>query len=143
MTYTLSVKDGDWDFSDRRGRVVTGRPKLVQQLGIWVAEQLGVDRFHPNYGSSLQDMVGLPRSAATKMGGEKELRRVCINYMNHQAALFDEHPADFSKDEVIVSVVYVESYYLGVELHATVFVRTLAGTTESLDFTGDEGGVAL
>ena len=63
--------------------------------------------------------------------------------MNHQAALFDEHPADFSKDEVIVSVVYVESYYLGVELHATVFVRTLAGTTESLDFTVDEGGVAL
>lgn len=131
--YTLAMKDGDWDFTDRHGKVATGNNKLVQQLSNWVQEELGLDRFHPSYGSGLQTMVGKPKLEETQAAVEQELMRVCTSYMDYQAQLFDKSPGDWSKDEVIAAVLFVSSYWVGQELHATVYVRTMDGQTRDVD----------
>ena len=131
--YTLKLKNGDLDFSDRRCTVITGSDKLVQALGLWVSESLHVDRFHPQYGARLQDMVGSPQTEEFQYQVESELRRVVNEYILQQAEQFDRHPENFSKSEVIVQVLLVTSYFKNDALWCSVYVRTMAGTTVSLE----------
>lgn len=134
MTYTIALKNGDWDFStSRHGKVITGRDKLVQCLTQWLLESRGVDRFHPTYGSNIQSMVGIQRTEPNRLSIENEIRQSCNDYMNYISSDFEQDPAKYSKDEIIVQVMSVESYYIGEELHATVTVRTLSGEKRTVE----------
>lgn len=130
--YTIALKNGDWDFSNRHGRVITGRSKLTQCLTQWLVETRGIDRFHPTYGSQIQNMVGMQRTESNRLAVEKIVRQSCIDYMNYVSAEFEQHPDRYSKDEVIAQVLGVTSYYIEEEIHVTVAVRTLAGNVEEI-----------
>lgn len=138
--YTIALNDdGDMDFSNRHGRVITGRKKLVQQLGMWVREELHVDRFHYDYGSNLINMIGAPQSEQLQTAVENEIRRVIMAYMKMQSEDFDKHPQDYSKDEVLASLLFIASEWRdttwgGKALHCTVWVRTMANDTVTLEY---------
>ena len=137
--YTISLKDGDWDFSNRHGVVATGKKKLVQQLGLWIKEELHVDRFHYDYGSRLPLMIGANQSRAVQDAVEKEIRRIVQNYIRMQANDFDTHPQDYAKDEVIVQLLLVTSEWFDTKfnakgLHCKVYVKTMAGNTVTMGY---------
>ena len=137
--YTIAMNDsGDLDFTNRHGRIITGKDKLVQQLSIWVQETYGVDRFHPTYGCHLQNMIGAPHTDKSLQDVQNELVRVATAYMNYQAVDFDRHPSDYSQDEVIAQVLYAQAYWYDREtIRCTLFVRTLAGNVEQLEYEAD------
>lgn len=136
--HTLAVKNGDWDFSDRRGKMLTGSDKLVQSLGIWLTESLHVDRFHYQYGSLLQSYIGQNQSDEVQYAVEKEIRRVLNEFIKMQTEDFEKHPEDYSKDEVIVQVLMISSEWKGtpynsVALSCHIWLKTMAGKTVQID----------
>ena len=137
--YTISLTDdGDLDFSNRHGIVLTGKKKLVQQLGIWLREELHVDRFHYDYGSNLVNMLGAPQSDRIQAAVEAEIRRVVTAYMKQQGEDFSKHPQDYSKDEVIMTLLLVTSEWMdtqwgGKALRCRVSVRTMANEVVTVE----------
>lgn len=136
--YTIKFKDGDWDFTNNRsGNVITGKEKLVQQLSLWIDESLGIDRFHPEYGCNLQNLVGSINSQETIKTVENELARVIQDYMDYQAIEFDKHPQDWSKEEVVAALLSIQSEIIDDSLYCDIFVRTLANEDEHFKYRVD------
>lgn len=61
-------------------RFVDGASKVVQDLRLALGEPLGTDRFHPGWGSQLDQYVGLPLVESTRFAVEQEVARVAANY---------------------------------------------------------------
>lgn len=133
--YTIALKNGDWDFSNRHGQVITGKDKLVQCLSQWLLETKGIDRFHPTYGSDIQNMVGMQRTEPNRQAVESIVRQSAIDYMHYVERMFDQNPDLYSLDEVIAQVLGVNSEYIVDELHVTVTVRTLSGNDREVGIT--------
>lgn len=135
--YTLKLTNGDLDFTSRRGTVIRGREKLKQQLGLWVSESYGIDRFHPRYGCRLQDFIGSNRSNQFMTSAENELRRVINLYISQQAEQFDKAPQNFDKSEVIIQVLLISSYFKLESLYCAVSVKTMANVVETFEYEVD------
>lgn len=105
--YSLQLTDGDFDFSNHTGKLVYESDHLKQSLGLWLQESLHVDRFHFNYGSALQSMLGSNESDQLKLAISNETRRVIDNYAQQQSAAFNQHPELFSRSEIIRKVLLV------------------------------------
>lgn len=133
--YTIALKNGDWDFSNRHGQVITGKDKLVQCLSQWLLETRGIDRFHPTYGSDIQNMVGMQRTEPNRQAVESIIKQSAIDYMKYTERLFDQNPDLYSQDEVIAQVLGVDSHYVVDELYVTVTVRTLSGNENEVGIT--------
>lgn len=125
--YTLALtEDGDLDFSNRHGRVITGRDKLIQQLEIWLRENLNVDRFHPGYGSRLSSMIGSEHTQEVLDGIIDEVRRVVMSYINAVATDFDKNPQNYSKAEVPYQIMTIDGWFQGAyDVVVTFDVRTM------------------
>jgi phage baseplate assembly protein W len=126
--YSIKFTNGDIDLSDRRGVVITGREKLIQQLTNWLTEAYGVDRFHPAYGSKLQSMVGAANTDAFLRELEDEVRRTIEKYMQIQAEGLSANPQLYDKDEVIYQILSVSASYESISsVSISIFVQTLSG----------------
>lgn len=106
---TMMVKDGDLVLQGGALGMVTGAPKVQQDLSVALREALGIDKFHPEWGSSLSQYVGSPETDLGSMGIEAEVRRVIANYMNVQLATMQRdyangHPSRYGLNEVVSSV---------------------------------------
>lgn len=59
--YDLKIQSGDLVLANGGEPVyVLGGEKLEQEMSHILLTPLGADRFHPDYGSSLEDSIGLP-----------------------------------------------------------------------------------
>jgi phage baseplate assembly protein W len=77
---TLQISGGDLVVVGGGYATVEGSARLAQDLRMGLGEPLGNDRFHPGWGSRLEDYVGLPLSDATRFEIEQEVGRVVGNY---------------------------------------------------------------
>lgn len=59
---------------------IDGAPKVMQDLRCALAEPLGNDRFHPGWGSRLEEFVGLPLDDVVTFDVQQEAQRVAANY---------------------------------------------------------------
>lgn len=134
--YTIAMTaDGDLDFSNRHGRVITGRDKLSQQLIIWLRENIRIDRFHPEYGSQLSSMIGMPHTQEALDGAIAEVRRVVLAYMSMIAELFDRNPSSYSKDEVPAQFLYIDGVFEGMySIRVKFTIRTLANEEMTAEY---------
>ena len=146
MVYSLKfdTSTGDWDFSDRRGRVVTGVDKLRQMLAMWVSETKNVDRFHQGYGSELNNMIGMPHTRDMQQRIENEIRTVCDRYIEYINQDFTRNPTHYTRDEIPLQVLTIQSWWedgtrsfgaWGDAIHVTVYVKTMTGSVETLEVT--------
>jgi hypothetical protein len=127
--YTLKLKNGDLDLSDRRGVAITGKAKLVQQLSLWITEHYGIDRFHEGYGCKLQDMVGGPHTDLFLRTVENEIRKTIETYMQIQAQGFEKDPRLYSRNEIVYQILAVNASFIDASsIQVSIYVRTLAGT---------------
>ncbi len=81
---TLALADGDLVLSGRGHATVDGVFKTMQDIGIALREEFGVDRFHPNWGSLLPNMIGRPFDEDVLLDVRTEVTRIVNNYLTVQ-----------------------------------------------------------
>lgn len=129
MSYSLAVADGDLVQQGSQLGLVYGIDKLRQDVGLWLTETYGSDRFHVNMGSILQDFIGGIVSEATRAEVHAEVFRVLQNYQSLQLRRFRENPEKLSASELLVSV---DKIFTAVQYDTVnVAVRLLNGSQEA------------
>lgn len=129
MTYSLALSNGDLAVSGSRVDLARGRNKLIQDLDTWLRERYRVDRFNPNYGSTLQSYIGSVMSELSNFEIKSEVLRVLDNYQNNQIQRFNADPGLFTADELISEVVDVQIKAEMESIVITVSLRTVSGNT--------------
>lgn len=104
MSYSLALKNGDLVQSGSSLKIVSGIEKLKQDLSLWLGERFGIDRFHPNLGSTLQNFIGDVISSSTQSRIESEVLRVLNNYQAVQYRGLKERPQLYSPSELLYSI---------------------------------------
>ncbi len=129
MSYTLKLTaDGDLDLST----TVEGLDKLKQDLSIWLREEYGVDRFHPNYGSVLQNFIGENIDELTLHLVEVEVIRVFSGFQQAQLNLIKQNPGKYSMDELLDRIITVNVKLDYDTVYADVTFVTAAGNIGAL-----------
>jgi len=77
---TLAIRGGDLVLVGGAFETLVGPARVAQDLRMALGEPLGNDRFHPGYGSRLEEYVGLPLTEAARYEVEQEVGRVVGNY---------------------------------------------------------------
>lgn len=135
MSYSLAIANGDLVQQGSELAIVHGIDKLKQDLQLWVLERFGGDRFHPDMGSVLQDMIGGVIGPTTHYRVVKELERVLDNYQRIQHKAFREDPSLFSDTELLWSIDDISVQMNFDRVVAMVRVRSAAGDAHAITFT--------
>jgi phage baseplate assembly protein W len=77
---TLEIQGRDLLLVGGAYATLEGAPKVVQDVRFALAEPLGNDRFHPGWGSRLEEFVGLPLDDVVAFDVRQEAQRVAGNY---------------------------------------------------------------
>lgn len=104
MSFSLKLVDGDLSPKGSTLEVVFGVEKLKQDLDIWLREHYGIDRFHPNTGSTLQEYIGGIVTEETREEIQDEVLRVLQNYHELQKRILLSNPTMLSTSEMIASI---------------------------------------
>lgn len=108
MTFSLALKGGDLVQLGSVLGIVSGSDKLQQDMSLWLTERLGVDRFHPRYGSILPNFIGGVVNLSTQVAVQSEVDRVLGNYQAVQQQAFKANPQLFSYTELLNDLVGVD-----------------------------------
>lgn len=104
MSYSFAVSEKDITLKGSNIGLVYGRNKLIQDLTLWLTERYRSDRFHSNYGSTLDGFIGEVMDPMTASEVEAEVHRVLQNYQMVQYRRMQEDPTTLSPEEVLVDV---------------------------------------
>lgn len=104
MSYSFAVVEKDIQLKGSHLGLAYGRPKLIQDLTLWLTERYRSDRFHSNYGSILDNFIGEVIDPLTSAEVEAEVNRVLQNYQMVQYRRMQEDPTTLSPEEVLVDV---------------------------------------
>jgi hypothetical protein len=129
MTFSLALQNGDLVQQGSSLAIVSGTAKLQQDMGLWLTERLGVDRFHPRYGSELPNFIGGVVDMTTQSKVQGEVDRVLGNYQVIQMMAFQNSPQLFSFDELLQTLTGVQVGLNFDTVSVAVSVATGSGST--------------
>jgi len=101
------LEDGDLAVRSSRAQLVSGQDKLKQDLDCWLKETYGSDRFHPLYGSVLDQFVGGVINDNTAFFLKSEIIRVLTNFQKLQLRRVQANPSLFSPQQLLDEIVSV------------------------------------
>ena len=104
MSFSLQIANGDLVTSGSQLSIVAGADKLKQDMTMRLAERYGVDRFHPAYGSNLENYIGGVIGYGTQSMVYSEVMRVLTNYQKVQFQSFKQTPSLYSLAELLWSI---------------------------------------
>ena len=104
MSFSLQVANGDLVQSGSQMGIVANIDKLRQDMTLWLAERIGIDRFHPAMGSQLQNYIGGIINFNTQSMVFNEAMRVLDNYQRVQFQSFRQNPSNFSLAELLYAI---------------------------------------
>jgi phage baseplate assembly protein W len=131
MSYSFGLKDGDIALTGSIVTMVSGIDKLKQDIDLWLREIYGVDRFHPDYGSILQDFIGGVIGPVVMHDIEVEVARVLGNLQALQLRRISVNPSKYTPDELLRSVVSVKSTQSYDAIYVNVVFESADGTVGS------------
>lgn len=140
---TIQVQNGDIQL-DTGGKLVflQGSQKLIQDLSLWLQEDLGVGYTTPNFGSTLNSLIGGPNIESTVAMIQSEVQRILGLYqaqqlLDLQSAQSKAALSNWNKSEIInqINSVTAEQSYSSVIVN--VSLTTLANVTMSLKIIVD------
>lgn len=133
MSFSLKLTDdGDLDISSHSFGIVMGVEKLKQDLSGWLREEYGLDRFHPSYGSTLQNFIGEVIDDLTMHEIESEVQRVLSVYQQNQIIALQKNPGAYKMDELLDSVVSVNSKLNYDTVYVDIVFTTGSGTVAAI-----------
>lgn len=132
MSFTISIKDGDIELKGNTFAIVTGTKKLEQEMEVWLKERFGSDRFHTNYGSTLDFYIGSVMSDSAVFEIESEVGRVLRNYQALQFRKFQSDPQALDPSEILAEINSVSAKPNYDRVDVTVHFTTYRGTTSTI-----------
>lgn len=128
---TFALRNGDLVLTGDRYGMVEGAALLQQQLSLALTEPFGSDRFHPRWGSVLNQWIGGTISDETISFVQAEVLRVVKNYVVAQNAALTQRTSgmkrpNVSLNEIISEVTDVTVRPSGDSLVVRVGLRTAA-----------------
>lgn len=131
MSFSLALANGDLVTSGSLFSTVTGGAKLRQEIDTWLREIYRVDRFHPEYGSVLQNFIGSVISDRMSHDIEVEVHRVLSNLQKLQVKRMQQYPLKYTPDEILRTVNSVKSKALFDSIYVNVVFESASGTVQS------------
>lgn len=134
---TLAIQDGDLVLGTEGFTTVGGYTKLVQEMSAALREPLGVDRFHPTWGSLLPEFIGHGIGVLAEVAIRSEIYRVLQNYIsmlaeNVKRDTTSSSQARYGADEIIKDIQAVEIRQELDRFHIRVSIVTLANASVTL-----------
>ncbi len=128
---TFRLTDGDIVLTSGSYAMVTGPEKLRQDLLYAISEPLGIDRFHPRWGSLLPSFIGGQVDEATQARVTAEVRRIISNYAAIQKDRIGRDALQgrrsrYGTGEVIDRVIGVDVVPEMTKLHLRIVLKTLS-----------------
>lgn len=140
---TFMIRNGDLVVGPEGFETIDGPAKVGQDLRMAVGEPLGNDRFHPGWGSTLDNMIGGLADADSAAAAQQEVTRVVSNYVQVQRAMMQADltagvRSRFSTGEVIASVDSIKATPRTDAVAVQVVIKTANATTVAVH--ADSGG---
>ena len=129
MTFSLALANGDLVQQGSSLAIVSGIDKLEQDMSLWLTERLGVDRFHPRYGSVLPNFIGGVIDLTTQSRVQGDVDRVLGNYQAIQNLALQNNPQIFSFEELLNALTAVDVGITYDTVSVAVSVTTGSGAT--------------
>ncbi len=134
---TLALVQGDLAVGTGSYLTYSGVNKISQDLSLALREAYGGDRFHPSWGSILQQYVGTPMVEEAKAGVVAEVTRVLNNYITVQnaqiqAAGTQNVQSTLTTDDVVQSITSINATQVHDSLVVTVTLQTLSRQAVSI-----------
>ena len=126
MTHSLALKDGDLHVSSSRVQLVSGLDKLKQDIFTWITEAYRVDRFNPEYGSTVSSYVGQQNTVDNAFAIRIEINRVLTNMQRYQRMIYSANRNAFSPSELLDRVLDVRTRPSLDALHVEILFTTAA-----------------
>lgn len=104
MSFSLRIANGDLVMQGSQLGIIYGIDKLTQDLTLWMTERYGIDRFHPDMGSSFQNYIGGVIGYNTQAMIYNEAERVLDNYQKVQYQGLRQAPQLYSLSELLWSI---------------------------------------
>lgn len=128
----LQLRDGDFVLGQGGLGTVEGAQRLRQDLGCAVREEIGTDRFHPKWGSILNDYIGREQDIDTTTLVKGEIARVIQNYIVVQSDQMTKDAdagrrARFRADDVIAGVSSIQIQQRTDQMSVRAIVVTSSG----------------
>lgn len=132
MTRSIKVENGDIALEGGSFALVSHRDKLEQDLVHWLRTEINSDRFHPTFGSTIEQFVGAVQSEENLDLLESEVQRVLSNYQEAQLRKFLEDRTRFTPEEILSSVerVTVTAFYDSVDIR--IVAKNLNGQVSDM-----------
>lgn len=137
---TLLVRDGDLVVGQAGHEAIQGAAKVHQDLRHALAEPLGSDSFHPEWGSQVERFVGGILDPSATLDVRAEVARVIQNYVAGQREqmqrdrLYDRR-SRFATDGVVSDIEDIRVSSRGDRVDVRVVLRTLANQPILLETT--------
>jgi phage baseplate assembly protein W len=122
MSFSLAVANGDLVLQGDQLAIVSGAPLLKQTMDLWIRERAGIDRFHPTFGSRLQDFIGGVVTPDTRVEIITEIERVLLNIQAVQTQAVKDAPQKFSLSELLMDILSVNAQASYDTVSATISV---------------------
>lgn len=133
MSQSFSLVNGDLVVTSGRAfQVVTNKNKLIQDLRLWIIEHFGDTPNTPEYGSKLDDYIGMPLTQGTINLVQAEIIRVLQQYQAMQVGnmqrdtILYHGSSTLDPSEVITSVDSLTVQAVGTMILVQVSISTLA-----------------
>lgn len=142
---TLRLSGGDLVLGPGGFETLTGAERIIQDLRVALSEPLGVDRFHPGWGSRVDDFVGRVLDGSTAFDLEQEINRVIGNYMQVQAekagrGALRDNGTRYTTSDLISHVSDVKVTYKQDQAQITITIATLSGEEITTNFEVETNG---
>lgn len=126
MTHSLALKDGDLHVSSSRVQLVSGLDKLKQDIFTWITEAYRVDRFNPEYGSTVSGYVGQQNTIDNAFAIRIEINRVLTNLQRYQRMIYSANRNAFSPNELLDRILEIRTEQRLDSLHVKILFTTVA-----------------
>lgn len=147
MSWSLKLRDGDFDVQNAQLGTARGRQKLVQDFRCALLETLGNDDLHPEWGSTLdggigpsgeyiEGVVGVAGIDAALTSIESEIRRIGALLQQRQLQRLRQERLTYNKvtltpSEILIGISNVRTLSVADTVYITVTLQT--GSDELID----------
>ena len=136
----LQLRDGDLVLGSGGLGIVEGAARLAQDLGCAVREEIGTDRFHPKWGSTLNDFIGREADVDTASLIQSEMGRVIQNYVVIQSDQITKDSdaglrSRFKSGDVIVGIGSIQTQRQADKINVRASVQAASGETVTVTRT--------
>ena len=142
---TFALESGDLVVSNGSYMTVSGAQRMQQQIGLSLMEPTGIDRFHPQWGSILDQLIGTSMTPDITERVKTEVYRVIKNIAALQNSAIQRSATVGSKpqvtpDELITGVTGVSVEQVRDAINVKISLSTAGRETVTVN-TSIDGGI--